>query len=416
MKIATSPTLPRSFSRDTPARHAPTWLSLAALALGGLAIGTTEFASMGLLPDFATDLAVSIPHAGVAISAYALGVVIGAPALAVGTARWPRRRLVLALAGAVALTNASSALAWSFPTFLLTRFLSGVPHGAYFGTAAVLAAGLVPPARRARAIAATMSGLMVANIIGVPAATWLGATLGWRTAYLAVAGIAVLTVVAVAQLVPAAGSPSPESAPAPAARAELAAFRRPQVWLTLLVIAAGFGGTFAVYSYITPILTEVSGFTVHQVPLALAAYGVGMTAGNHVGGRLAERMPIATVVGSMVAGTLVLAAFTRTAHSPIPATITLFGIGFMLVCATPALMTRLMEFAPDSRTVAAATYHSAFNVANALGATLGGAVLAAGGGYTAPAAVGAVLPVIGLAVFLASVLMQYRPVRLRHAH
>ncbi|MBW0106426.1 MFS transporter [Pseudonocardia sp. KRD291] len=386
--------------RPTPTRTGP---ALAALALGGLAIGTTEFASMGLLPQFAADLGATVPQAGSAISAYALGVVVGAPALAIAGARWPRKRLVLVLAAALALTNASSALAPTFETFLATRFLSGLPHGAYFGTAAVLGASLLPRAQRARAVAATMTGLMVANIVGVPLATWLGQALGWPSAYLAVAGIALVTMAAVALLVPDVRDERPQSI-----RGELSAFGRPQVWLTMLVIAVGYGGTFAVYSYITPILTTLSGFTEAYVPLALALFGVGMTVGNTVGGRLAERWPMRTIAGGMAVASLAMAAFTVTAYSVVGALLTLFVLALATTGTTPALNTRLMDAAPDGPTLGAACHHSAFNIANALGAALGGAVLAAGLGYSAPAAVGAALPLLGLIVLGGSAALERR--------
>jgi DHA1 family inner membrane transport protein len=378
-------------------------VALAVLAIGGFAVGTTEFASMGLLPRFAADLGVSVPRAGTAISAYALGVVVGAPLLAVLGARWPRKRLVLVLAAALAVTNASSALAPTFDAFLVTRFLSGLPHGAYFGTAAVLGASLLPRAQRARAVATTLSGLMVANIAGVPLATWLGQNVGWQAAYLAVAAIALVTVVAIALVVPDVHDEGPRSI-----RGELSALRRPQVWLTCLVIASGFGGTFAMFSYITPTLTQVTGFAEATVPILLALFGVGMTIGNFVGGRLAERAPTRTIAAGMLACSLCLFGFSLFAHVPVAA-VTLLVV--MAVCglgASPALNTRLMDAAPDGPTLGAALHHSAFNAANALGAAIGGAVLAAGLGWTAPAAVGGVIPLVGLVALAAAVYVERR--------
>lgn len=409
-------------------RSVPPGVALAVLALGGFAIGTTEFASMGLLPRFAADLGVSVPHAGTAISAYALGVVVGAPLLALLGARWPRKRLVLVLAGALAVTNASSALAPTFETFLVTRFASGLPHGAYFGTAAVLGASLLPRAQRARAVATTLSGLMVANILGVPLATWLGQTVGWPSAYLAVAAIALVTVVAVALLVPDVDERSERGTRMGAVerprsvRGELSALRRPQVWLTALVITSGFGGTFAMFSYITPTLTQVSGFAESAVPVVLAAFGVGMTVGNFVGGRLAERAPTRTIAAGMLACSLCLFGFALFAHVPAMAVTLLVVMAGCGLAASPALNTRLMDAAPDGPTLGAALHHSAFNAANALGAAVGGAVLAAGGrqpadpagwgehglGWTAPAAVGGVIPLIGLVALGAAVYVERR--------
>jgi MFS transporter, DHA1 family, inner membrane transport protein len=378
----------------------PVWISLAALALGGLAIGTTEFATMGVLPQIADGLRVSIPKAGYSISSYALGVVVGAPLFAIIGARLPRKRLALWLAVALAATNLCSAAAGSFTIFVVTRFLSGLPHGAYFGTAAVLGASLVPAERRARAIAQTMMGLMVANVVGVPVATWLGQAMGWRSAFIAVGVIAVATVAAVAVLVPTAAV-----AVTSGVRQELSALRRPQVWLTWAMIAAGFGGMFAVYSYIAPTLTSLAGYRPDQIPIALAAFGIGMTLGNLVGGRLADWSAVRTIALGLVATAVLLATFTVAVHAAVSATITLLLLGFVVVATLPALTVRLMDAAREGRNLAAASFHSAFNIANAIGASLGGAVVAAGFGYTAPADIGAGLAVIGLVILGISVSM-----------
>ncbi|GAA4938151.1 DHA1 family inner membrane transport protein [Actinomycetospora succinea] len=398
-----APPQTQTASPEVTRRRVPAGVSLAALSLGGLAIGTTEFASMGVLPGFASDLGVSVPTAGAAISAYALGVVFGAPLIALVGARWPRKRLVVALAVFLVVANALSAIAPSFVPFVGLRFLAGLPHGAYFGTAAVLGAALVPPERRARALATVMLGLTVANIIGVPAATWLGDAFGWRSAYVAVTIIALSTVLAVVTLVP-----SPAGDRGGSLSNELTALRRPQVWLTLGVIAAGFGGMFAVYSYISPILTNQAGVATSVVPFLLGALGVGMTVGNIAGGRFAEKAPRLTIAVALVAYAAVLLAFTVAASNAIAATIGLFAIGFVGMSAGPALMGRLIDFAAEGPSLAAASFHSAFNVANAVGAALGGVVLAAGLGWSAPAAVGAVLPLLGLGVLAVSVRMERR--------
>jgi MFS transporter, DHA1 family, inner membrane transport protein len=329
------------------AARVPAGVSLAALSLGGLAIGTTEFASMGVLPGFAADLGVSVPVAGTAVSAYAIGVVVGAPLIALAAARWPRKRLVVLLAAALVVFNALSALAPSFVPFVALRFLSGLPHGAYFGAAAVLGAALVPPERRARALAAVMMGLTIANIVGVPAATWLGETFGWRSAYLAVTVIALVTVAAVVTLVP-----SPPGDGGGSIRGELTALTRPQVWLTFAVIGAGFGGLFAVYSYISPILTVQAGVAATTVPLLLGALGIGMTVGNVLGGRLAERAPRATIAGALAVYAVVLIGFTMAAHHVVTATLGLFALGLVGLSAGPALMGRLIDFAADGPSLA----------------------------------------------------------------
>jgi DHA1 family inner membrane transport protein len=377
------------------------WLSLTALAVGGFGIGTTEFATMGVLPDVAGDLGATIPQGGHLVSAYAVGVVVGAPVLAVLGARLPRKALLLALMAAFTVANALSAMAPTFGTLVLARFASGLPHGAYFGVAALVAASLVPPGRRARAVARVMLGLTVANVVGVPLATLLGQELGWRSTYWSVSVIGVLALVAVSRVVP-------ETAVQPGAgpRQELGALRRPQVWLTLLIGAAGFGGFFAVYSYISPTLTEVSGFTESGVPIALALFGIGMTVGTELGGRLADWSVVRTMYLGLGSTAVVLAVFPSTAGGVVSAGASVLAISVTGSLCLPALQTRLMDVAGDAQTLAAAGQHAALNVANALGAWLGGVVIAAGLGWTAPAVVGALLALVGLAVLTVSVVLE----------
>lgn len=381
----------------------PVWLSLIALAVGGFGIGTTEFATMGVLPDVTGDLGVSIPDGGHLVSAYALGVVVGAPLLAVLGARLPRKVLLLSLLAAFAVGNALSALAPTFGTLALARFASGLPHGAYFGIASIVAATLVPPERRARAVARVMMGLTVANIVGVPLATLLGQAFGWRSTYWAVTVIGALAVLGVARFVPRVAA-----LPGASPRGELAALRRPLVWLALLVGAVGFGGFFAVYSYITPTLTHVSGFSTAAVPIGLALFGIGMTVGTELGGRLADWSVVRTTYLGLGAVTVVLLAFTVTAHSAVPAAITVFLIGGAGSLFLPALQTRLMDVSGDAQSLAAAGNHAALNLANALGAFLGGAAIAAGYGYTSPAVVGALLAVAGIGVLALSQVVERR--------
>ena len=378
-------------------RDVPVWVSLLALALGGFAIGTTEFASMGVLPDIAGDLGVSIPQAGHAITAYALGVVIGAPTFAILGARLPRKGLLLVLMAAITVANLASAMAPTFESLVVARFASGFPHGAYFGIGAVLASSLVPRHRRARAVAMTMMGLTVANVVGVPLTTLLGQWLGWRSTYATVVVIGVLTLVAIELLVPrvlAHDGASP--------RQELSALRLPQVWLTLLVGAVGFGGFFAVYTYVAPTLTEVSGFAEAGVPIALALFGVGMTLGTLLGGRLADWSVRKTLVLAPAATLVIQLAFTMSAHAVVPAALTLLLIAFASSASLPALTARLLDVSGDGKALAATLNHSALNVANALGAWLGGLVIAAGLGYTAPAVVGAALSAAGIGVLAVS--------------
>ena len=390
-----------------PARStAPVWLSLSALALGGFGIGTTEFATMGVLPLVSGDLGASVPDGGHLVSAYAVGVVVGAPVLAVVGARLPRKALLLALLTAFALGNALSALAPTFGTLVVARFAAGLPHGAYFGTASIVAASLVPPERRARAVARVMLGLTVANVVGVPLATLLGQQLGWRATYEAVAVIGVLAVVGVQRFVPPLAA-QPGASP----RAELATLRRPQVWFALLVGAVGFGGFFAVYSYIAPTLTSLSGYAEAGVPVALALFGIGMTVGTELGGRLADRSVVRTIYLGYGAVVAVLLLFTVTLHDRVAASVTVLLIGVCGSVGLPALQTRLMDVAGDAQSLAASGNHAALNLANALGAFLGGLVLAAGWGYTAPALVGAGLAVCGLAVMRVSRVYELRAQR-----
>ncbi len=379
-------------------RPAPLAASLAALAIGGFGIGTTEFATMGVLPEVTGDLGASIPEGGHLVSAYALGVVVGAPLLAVLGARLQRTTLLLLLLLGVAVGNLASALAPGFGSLVVARFAAGLPHGAYFGIGAVVAAALAPPERRARSVAYVMLGLTVANLVGVPVATWLGQELGWRTTYGFVAVVGLLAVAAVARYVPLV--PAQEGA---TARQELGALRRRQVWLALATGAVGFGGFFAVYSYIAPTLTEVTGTSETAVPVVLAVFGLGMTLGTLLGGRLADWSIPRTVLLGLAANAAFLVLFTWTAHALVPAAVTLLLFATSGAAMIPALQMRLMDVSPDAQSLAAALHHSALNVANALGAWLGGLVIAAGWGYTAPAAVGAGLAVAGMGVFGLSV-------------
>jgi DHA1 family inner membrane transport protein len=361
-----------------------------ALALGGLALGTGEFASMGLLPYVANSVHVSIPTMGHMISAYAVGVVVGAPLITVLAARAPRRALLIGLMAMFALCNLASAAAGSYGLVVLARFAAGLPHGAYFGVASLVAASLVPPTQRAQAVGRVMLGLSVANVIGVPLATGFGQVLGWRAAFVIVAALGALTAGAVRLFVPTA-----EVAEGAGIRRELGAFKRPQVWLTLGVAAIGFGGMFAVYSYITPTLTRVTGLPATMVPLLLSVIGLGMIAGSLVGGRLADRSLTGTIVGVLAWNAAVLAFFMVAAHNPWAVTLDLFLMGTG-IAVVPALQTRLMDVAGDAQTVAAALNHSAFNVANALGAWTGGIAIASGLGWTSTGGVGACLALAGL--------------------
>lgn len=375
--------------------HVPAML---ALALGGFGIGTTEFVTMGLLPDIAAAMQVSEPTAGHAVSAYALGVVIGAPLIAALCARVPRKRLLMALMVAFTLGNLATVLAPSFVPLVAARFVAGLPHGAYFGVASLAAATLAPAGQRAKAVAAVMLGLSAANVVGVPVATWLGQHLGWRNAYVVVTLIGVATVLALLRFVPELTGLSTTDP-----RTELGALRRPQVILTLAVGAIGFGGMFAVYTYVTTTLTDVADMSLGLVPIVLMLFGLGMVAGNILGGVLADRGVDRAIFLALVAMVVILALFVAAAHNPFTAAIGAFLIGASGAALAPGLQTRLMDVAADAQTLAAALNHAALNIANAAGAWLGGLVIAAGLGYTAPAAVGAGLAVLGVLLFAVTV-------------
>jgi DHA1 family inner membrane transport protein len=378
-------------------------LATLALATGGFAIGTTEFVTMGLLREMADGVGVSIPTAGHVISAYAVGVVVGAPLIAVFGARLPRKGLLLALMGAFAVGNAASALATGYGMLAAARFFSGIPHGAYFGVASLVAASMVEPAKRGRAVSLVMLGLPVANVAGVPAATWMGQHLGWRSAYWAVTLLGLLTVLLVTVLVPRAARDRHATG-----RRELAAFSRPQVWLTLLVGAVGFGGMFAMYSYISPTVTEVTGLGETAVPLFLLAFGLGGSAGTVLAGHLADWSVLRSLAASSAGMGLVLALFTVTAHVAVLAWVTVFLIAAVGSVLVVNLQMRLMHVAGNAQTLGAAMNHASLNLANALGAWLGGLVIAAGWGYTAPSWVGAGLSLAGLGVLAVSVALHRR--------
>lgn len=363
------------------------------LAVGGFAIGTGEFSIMGLLPNIADDLGLTAPEVGHLISAYALGVVIGAPLIAVLAARISRRMLLIVLMGIFAAGNLASALAPSYGSVMLFRFLSGMPHGAYFGVAALVAASMAEPARRGQAVGRVMLGLTVAVLIGNPLAVWLGQAWSWRAAFVAVSVIGLITMLLVRVILP----------DAPASRLnspmrELSALRLEQVWLTLGIGAIGFGGLFSVVSYIAPTLTEVSGVSPGMVPFALSFVGVGMIIGNVIGGWLADQALMPSIGILLLWNVLVLMLFPFMAGNPWTAMLGVMLIGSG-VAIGPPLQIRLMDAAPHAQTLAASLNHSAFNMANALGAWLGGMAIASGYGWTSTGWVGAGLALGGLAIF-----------------
>ncbi|PZQ60492.1 MAG: MFS transporter [Sphingomonas taxi] len=383
-------------------RAAPVGLIHLSLAVGGFAIGTTEFASMSLLPDMARALDVDAPTAGHVISAYALGVVVGAPTLAVLGARMARRHLLILLMTLFAIGNGLSALAPTYGWMMLFRFVAGLPHGAYFGIAMLVAASLVEPHRRTQAVARVMLGLTVATIVGVPLANFMGQLIGWRSCFVVVAGLAALTALLVWAFAPRDRG-DPQASPL----AELKALRRVQVWLTLGVGAIGFGGLFAVYTYLADTMAAVTHVGPRMVPFALAAFGFGMTAGNLIVPRFADRALLPTAAAVLVWSLVALLAWPLAAQHFWSVIVAMVAIGIGGSLGT-VLQTRLMDVAGDAQSLAAALNHSAFNTANALGPWLGGLAIAGGYGWTATGPVGAALAVAGLAVLGVSWALQRR--------
>ena len=388
-------------------RH--TNLAILALAIGGFAIGTTEFVTMGLLPQIAHGVHISIPVAGHVVSAYALGVVVGAPLIATLAARLSRKSVLLWLMTAFAAGNIASAFATTYPLLMLARFVSGLPHGAFFGIGAVVAASLVESHRRTWAVSMMLAGLTVANIIGVPLSTWVGQHLGWQWPYALVGLIALTTVAATFAWVPRQPAEGDASM-----RAELRSLKRLQVWLALLIGTVGFGGMFATYSYIAPTMTGLAGFPTAAVPIVLAVYGVGMTTGAFLSGRVAQRGIMRGIFLSLAAIAVVLGLFGFAAHSPWTAVPAVFLLGMVPTILVPMLQTRLMDVAHEGQSLAAALNHSTLNMANALGAWLGSIVLSAGYGYEWPSRVGVLLALAGLAIAFWSGMLDRRA-RLRPA-
>lgn len=374
--------------------------AILSLAIGGFGIGTTEFAMMGLLPNVAEGVGVSVPTAGHVISAYALGVVIGAPLLVAIGAKMPRKTLALGLMALFTVGNLLSVLAQDYATLLVTRFIAGLPHGAFFGVAAVLAASMVAPGKRGRAISMVMMGLSVANVLGVPLATFVGQQYGWRWMFILVGIIGVITMACIYVFVPAR-----KAQPDASLRKELSALRRGQVWLTLLIGVVGFGGFFAVYTYVANTMTEVAGFDSGFLPIVVGLYGLGMVAGNYLGGRMADWSVMGSIYLMMGIITAVLVVYAASVHIQWMALVMIFVIGASGAMLVPSLQTRLLDVSPGAPTLASSLNHSALNLANALGAFVGGLVITWGWGYTAPALVGAVLAVLGLGIALFSGLL-----------
>ncbi|MEU5899822.1 MULTISPECIES: MFS transporter [Streptomyces] len=378
-------------------------LALLALAIGAFGIGTTEFVIMGLLPEVAGDFGVSIPTAGFLVTGYALGVVLGAPLMTALGTRIPRKRMLMLLMGLFVVGNLLSAVAPVFGVMLAGRVVASLAHGAFFGIGSVVAAELVAPEKKAGAIAMMFSGLTVANVVGVPLGTLVGQAIGWRITFVIVAALGVLGLFGIARLVP--DLPKPEGV---RLRDEFGAFRNVQVLLAMAMTVLGFGGVFAAITYITPMMTDVAGYADSSVTWLLVLFGLGMVGGNLVGGRFADRALMPMLYVSLGSLALVLALFTLTAHNKVTAAVTVLLIGALGFATVPPLQKRVLDYASGAPTLASAVNIGAFNLGNALSAWLGGLVISAGLGYTAPNWVGAVLAASALVLAFVSAALERR--------
>jgi DHA1 family inner membrane transport protein len=380
----------------------PVRRALLVLAICSFGLGTGEFVALGLLPDIAGDLGVSVPRAGNLVSAYALGVVVGAPLLTAASVRFPRKGLLISLVLGLALGNLVSAAMPGFYSLLVMRFLSGLPHGAFFGVAAVQAAKLVADNRRSRAMAVVFAGLTIANVVGVPLTTFVGQHTSWRLVLVLVAVVELIGVLGVLGAVPRSERVDPGSPDAPHLRHELGAFRNKQIWLCLGVATIGGGATFATFSYIAPMMTEVAGYAATSITPLLVLFGLGMTFGNLIGARLADQYDTSKVLyGAMAANVVIAGVFYFGSSSKIASAVLIFLFPFSNTMAFPALQNRIITLAGGAPNLAAASMHAAFNIANSIGAWLGGATIAAGWGYNSPnlVAVGLGLLGVGIAVY-----------------
>ncbi|MFD7996579.1 MFS transporter [Streptomyces mexicanus] len=368
-------------------------IALLALALSAFGIGTTEFVIMGLLPNVADDLEVPITSAGLLVTGYALGVVVGAPVLTAVLGRLPRKKTILVLSGIFLAGNLLCALAPSYGVLMVARFITACTHGAFFGIASVVAADLVTKDKQASAIAVVFTGSTVANVLGVPLGTFLGQHFGWRSTFWAVTAIALVATLGIAVLVPNIRQDNP-----PSFRAEMRVLKRRQVLLALLITVFGYGGVFTLFTYITPLLTDVTGFAESTVSWLLVLFGTGLFIGNLVAGKAADRRLMPTVYVVLLALSAVLFAFSATSHDKTAAAVSVLLLGATAFGTVPPLQMRILAKAGDAPAVASAFNISAFNVANAGGSFIGGRVIDAGYSMTALGPVAAVISLIGLAI------------------
>jgi MFS transporter, DHA1 family, inner membrane transport protein len=379
-------------------------LALYALTVGAFGIGVTEFVIMGLLLQVSGDLDVSVPAAGLLMTGYALGVFAGAPLLTIATRTLPKKTTLLVLMAIFTLGNLACALAPTYELLMAARIVTALAHGTFFGVGAVVATTLVAPERKASAIAIMFTGLTLATLLGVPFGAWLGLQFGWRSTFWAVSAIGVLAVIVLAVFVPRAG----ETPPATRLRDEFAVLKRPQVLLGLAMTVLGFGGVFAIFTYIQPILTRVSGWSEAAVSPILLVFGAGLVGGNLLGGKLADRALAPALLGSLAALTVVMFASGLAFHDRIGAIVATFLLGGAAFATVAPLQMRVLQQAGGAgQGLASSLNIAAFNLGNAFGAWLGGAVIA-GAGLGAIPAISAAVPLAALALAVLSLSIERR--------
>ncbi|WP_321866809.1 MFS transporter [Paraburkholderia tropica] len=389
---------------SAPAREGHAWLSLLALAIGAFSIGTTEFSPMGLLPVIAEGVHVSIPRAGMLITTYAIGVMVGAPLMTLALSRWSRRSALILLMSLFTIGNLLSAFASDYTTLLLARLVTSLNHGAFFGLGSLVAASVVPRHKQASAVATMFMGLTIANIGGVPAATWLGQTIGWRMAFAATAGLGVLTM-----LILRVALPQGAAGQAPNLRGELQVLTRPAVLTAMATTVLGAGAMFTLYTYIAPTLEQITGASPTFVTAMLVLVGVGFSIGNAAGGKLADRSLNGSLVVFLTLLVAIMLAFPLLAKTHLGAAFAVVVWGLATFAVVPPLQMRVMRAAAEAPGLASSVNVGAFNLGNAVGAAAGGAAISAGFSYAAVPVVGALIAVSGLALVLVQIAQNRQP-------
>ncbi|MEV0223716.1 Cmx/CmrA family chloramphenicol efflux MFS transporter [Streptomyces sp. NPDC050704] len=379
-------------------------LAVYILGLSVFALGTSEFMLSGLLPAVADDMNVSIPRAGLLISAFAVGMVVGAPLLAVATLRLPRRTTLIALITVFGLGQIAGALAPNYAVLFVSRVISALACAGFWAVGAAVAVAMVPVNARARALAVMIGGLSIANVLGVPAGAFLGESLGWRSAFWAVGAASAIALVGVATLIPRIPLPDEK----PQLRRELTIYRDRQVWLTISLIALAAGGVFCAFSYLAPLLTDVAGLDESWVPAVLGLFGIGALVGTTIGGRIADAHLFGVLLSGIAASTVLLVALALLGQYAVAAVALSFLLGLSAFYTAPALNARLFNVAGAAPTLAAATTTAAFNLGNTSGPWLGGAVIDAGLGFSSPAWAGAAMTLTAGAVTAVSLRLHRR--------